>query len=274
MPYVVYAHGEEILFGLTSRKLAWLLPKIYQRAAAVIANSRHTKALLQGLGIDAEKIYLIHPGVDTRAFCVSKDVAQQIRQQHNLGASPVLLTVGRMQRRKGQDMVIRALPHIAHATPQIRYVIVGTGEELASLQALAQSVGVTERVIFAGNVPDQELAAYYAACDLFIMPNRQIDSDIEGFGIVFLEAGAAGKPVIGGRSGGTDDAIVHGVTGLRVDGTNVEAIAAAVLSLLTDTAKAKLMGEAGRRRVEQEFTWEAVVEQTRRLCAAVDRKKR
>jgi phosphatidylinositol alpha-1,6-mannosyltransferase len=171
-------------------------------------------------------------------------------------------------------MVLRALPRIAHAISQIHYVIVGTGEELSYLQALAQSLGVAKRVTFAGEVSNQELAAYYATCDLFIMPNREIDGDIEGFGMVFLEAGAAGKPVIGGRSGGTDDAIVHEVTGLRVDGTNIEAIATAVVSLLTDPAKAKSMGDAGRRRVEQEFTWEAVVERTRQLNARVQRENR
>jgi phosphatidylinositol alpha-1,6-mannosyltransferase len=169
-------------------------------------------------------------------------------------------------------MVLRALPRIAQAIPQVQYVIVGRGEELASLKALAQSLGVATRVVFAGEVSDQELAVYYAACDLFIMPNRQLDADIEGFGMVFLEAGAAGKPVIGGISGGTDDAIVHEVTGFRVDGTDVDAIAAAVVSLLTDTVKAKAMGEAGRRRVEREFTWEVVVEQTRQLSAAVQGK--
>jgi phosphatidylinositol alpha-1,6-mannosyltransferase len=271
-PYLLYAHGEEILFGSTSRKLAWLLPKIYQRASAIIANSRHTKTLLQNLGVAADKIHLIHPGVEAQAFRVSDEAVRQIRRKHRLGTAPVLLTVGRMQRRKGQDMVLRALPRIAQALPQIRYVLVGSGEELVPLQQLAGTLGVADRVVFAGDVSEQELAAYYAACDLFIMPNRQIDGDIEGFGMVFLEAGAAAKPVIGGQSGGTADAIVHGVTGLRVDGTSAEAIATAVVTLMTDAATAQTMGAAGRRRVEHEFTWEAVVEQTRRLSASICRK--
>jgi phosphatidylinositol alpha-1,6-mannosyltransferase len=273
-PYLLYAHGEEIVSALTSRKLAWLLPKIYNQASAIIANSRNTKTLLRDIGIDANKIHLIHPGVEAHAFRVDDESARRIRYKHNLGMAPVLLTVGRMQRRKGQDMVLRAIPHIAQAVPQVQYVIVGRGEEFASLKALAQSLGITERVVFAGEVSDQELAAYYAACDVFIMPNRQLDADIEGFGMVFLEAGAAGKPVIGGISGGTDDAIVHEVTGLRVDGNDANAIAAAAVSLLTNTAKAKTMGEAGRRRVEREFTWEAVVEQTRQLSTAVFDKNR
>ena len=148
----------------------------------------------------------------------------------------------------------------------------GTGEDCDYLKALADELGVTESVIFAGSVSDHDLASYYAACDLFVMPNRQIEADIEGFGMVYLEAGAARKPVIGGISGGTEDAIVDGVTGLRIDGNSLEAIAEAVLSLLTNPPRAAAMGEAGRQRVAAEFTWEAVVQQTQLLSASIVRK--
>ncbi len=272
VPYLVYAHGEEILIALTSRKCTWLLPKIYRGAAVVIANSSHTKALLQDVGVESDKIHVIHPGVNLHAFRVGDEAGQGVRQQYRLGQAPILLTVGRMQRRKGQDMVIRALPHIQEEMPQVKYVLVGTGEDCAYLEALAHELGVTESVIFAGSVSDHDLASYYAACDLFIMPNRQIGEDIEGFGMVYLEAGAARKPVIGGISGGTEDAIVDGVTGLRIDGNSLEAIAEAVLSLLTNPPRAAAMGEAGRRRVATEFTWEAVVQQTRLLSASIVRK--
>ena len=128
---------------------------------------------------------------------------------------------------------------------------------------------MAKSVIFAGLVGNRELLEYYAACDLFVMPNRQIGEDIEGFGIVYLEAAAMGKAVIGGKSGGTDDAIVEGVTGLRVDGTNVEDISSAVISLLADPEKARAMGENGRRRVEKEFSWDSVCQQTRLLASAI-----
>jgi phosphatidylinositol alpha-1,6-mannosyltransferase len=177
-----------------------------------------------------------------------------------------------MQRRKGQDMVIHALSRIRQSIPQVKYVMVGTGEELAALTTMAQDLGVQDSVVFAGGVPDQELAAYYAACDVFIMPNRQIGGDIEGFGIVYLEANAAGKPVIGGKSGGTDDAIVDGVTGIRVNGNNSIEIANAVIDLLSTPDKAKAMGARGRQRVENGFTWDAVAQHTRVLCAALHRK--
>ncbi len=272
VPYLLYAHGEEILIGGSSRKLSWFLPKIYNGAAAIIANSHHAKALLESIGIHSDKIHVIHPGVDAVAFRARDDAALAIRQRHNLGCSPVLLTVGRLQRRKGQDMVIRALPHIAQKFSNVKYLVVGTGEEYAALQKLAQDIGVWDKVIFAGQAPDGEQAAYYAACDVFIMPNRQIGPDIEGFGMVFLEAGAAGKAVIGGKSGGTGEAILEGVTGLRVDGASVDVIAAAVIDLLSDPARARAMGEQGRRRVEAEFTWDSVVQRTRLLSAAMQKK--
>jgi phosphatidylinositol alpha-1,6-mannosyltransferase len=170
-----------------------------------------------------------------------------------------------MQRRKGQDKVIEALPRIKQAVPQVKYVMVGTGEVHESLIALARQLGVEDSVVFAGNILDQDLAAYYSACDVFLMPCREIDGDVEGFGIVYLEAGAAGKPVIGGKTGGTDDAIVDGVTGLRVDGTSCDEIADAAIRLLSTPHKAKEMGQNGRQRVETDFSWDGVVERTRRI---------
>jgi phosphatidyl-myo-inositol dimannoside synthase len=269
IPYLLYAHGEEIQMRLTSRMLGWLIPPLYKRADAIIANSCHTKELLEVIGVRPERIHVIHPGVNAAEFPATEDARQTVRQRHGLGEAVTLLTVGRLQRRKGQDMVIKALHLIKERFPKIKYLIVGTGEEQASLQQLAQDYGVREDVVFVGSVPDVDRAAYYAACDLFLMPNRQIDADIEGFGIVFLEAGAAGKPVIGGRSGGTAEAIQDGVTGVRVDGENVEAISEAVIDLLSDSQKAHAMGERGRQWVEKAFTWESIVERTRQVSAAV-----
>lgn len=246
IPYLLYAHGEEILIASTSRKLHWLMPKIYQDAGVIIANSQHTKTLLEGIGVPPDKIHVIHPGVDAAAFRVKEEMVTTVRQRHNLSDSLVLLTVGRLQRRKGQDMVIQALPRIAQKFPQVKYVIVGTGEEQDALLQLAHQVGVQDKVVFVNQVSDYELSAYFAACDVFIMPNRQIGPDIEGFGIVFLEAGAAGKPVIGGKSGGTGEAIIEGETGLRVDGENAADIAHAVISLVSDPTKSRAMGERGR----------------------------
>jgi phosphatidylinositol alpha-1,6-mannosyltransferase len=269
VPYLLYAHGEEIQMRLTSRKLAWLLPILYRGATKIIANSHHTKQLLVDIGVNSERIHVIHPGVDAAAFHIGTSASLAIRQRHNLGDAFVLLTVGRLQRRKGQDMVIRALPLIKQQIPNVSYLIVGTGEEEKYLRDLAVTLGVAENVVFVGAIPDEDRAAYYAACDVFVMPNRQIDADIEGFGIVFLEAGAAGKPVIGGLSGGTADAIQDGVTGLRIDGERIQAITEAVMALATNLNTARSMGEQGRQRVEAEFSWDSIVERTRQVAAKV-----
>jgi phosphatidyl-myo-inositol dimannoside synthase len=271
VPYLLYAHGEEIQMRLTSRKLGWLIPLLYKGAAAIIANSHHTKALLEEIGVRPERIHVIHPGVDAEAFRASEETRRAIRRHHHLDGNFTLLTMGRLQRRKGQDMVIQALPLIMKKFSNIKYLIVGTGEELAALQQLAKDCRVQDHVVFVGQVADDERATYYAACDVFIMPNRQLEADIEGFGMVFLEAGAAGKPVIGGKSGGTGEAIREGITGLRVDGEDVEAIAAAVVELLTDSERARTMGEQGKRWIETAFTWESVVERTRQIAATVVR---
>jgi len=269
IPYIIYAHGEEIQIAQTSRTLSWLMPNVYNGASAIIANSKNTKSLLEHTGVRSNTIRIIHPGVDLASLESGKGLSRQIRDQHRLGQSPVLLIVGRLQRRKGQDMVIKALPLVHQKFPETKCLIVGTGQEEAYLKHLAGEVGVASSVVFAGQVQDRELGGYYAACDLFVMPNRQIDEDVEGFGIVFLEAAAMGKPVIGGRSGGTDDAILDGVTGLIVDGEKIEDVASAIISLLSDTGMARTMGENGRRRAQEGFSWDGVFRKTRLLASAI-----
>jgi phosphatidylinositol alpha-1,6-mannosyltransferase len=166
-------------------------------------------------------------------------------------------------------MVIRSLPNIKRRIPNVAYMIVGSGDEDTYLRDLAAALGVADCVVFVGSIRDDERAAYYSACDLFVMPNRKIDEDIEGFGMVFLEAGAAAKPVIGGISGGTGEAIQNGITGLRVDGENVEAISEAIVDLASNTERALAMGVNGRHWVDSEFRWDSVVERTRQLTAHI-----
>jgi phosphatidylinositol alpha-1,6-mannosyltransferase len=168
-------------------------------------------------------------------------------------------------------MVIRALSRIKWRIPNVAYMIVGSGDEDRYLRDLAASLDVAKRVVFVGSIADDERAAYYGACDVFVMPNRQIDEDIEGFGMVFLEAGAAAKPVIGGVSGGTGEAIQNGITGLRVDGENVEAITEAIVDLASNTDRAIAMGANGRQWVEAEFCWSSIVERTRQLTVRVSK---
>ena len=156
-------------------------------------------------------------------------------------------------------MVIRALPYLLQTVPDVRYIIVGSGPQ-ATLDHLARELRVRDRVIFAGLVPDDDLPAIYALCDLFVMPSRQnlAQQSVEGFGLVYLEANACGKAVVGGRSGGVGDAVQDGVTGLLVDPHDPKDIANAVGILLTNRELARQLGEQGRSRVVKDFTWDTV----------------
>ena len=267
IPYSVYAHGEEIGTARSSGQLTLLMRKAYAGAERVIANSANTQALLRNIGVPEARIVIIHPGVDHDRFRPSAE-SETTSTRIGLAGHHILLTVGRLQRRKGHDTMLRALPIIARKVPDLHYVIAGTGEEEDRLRTLADEVGVTKLVTFAGHVSDAELPALYQSCDVFVMPNREeAGRDIEGFGIVFLEAAACARPVVGGRSGGVREAVVDGETGLLVDGHDPEAVAGAVLSLLGDPARAAAMGRRGRKRVEQEFGWEAIAARTMALAA-------
>ena len=167
------------------------------------------------------------------------------------------MSVGRLQRRKGHDLVLRALPALLKRHSTLRYVIVGDGEERPRLESMARELGVTPQVTFVGEVPDDLLPGYFAAADIFVLPNRVEKGDFEGFGIVFLEAAAAGLPTVGGRSGGVPEAVLEDETGLLVDGTDPAELEGALHRLLVDRVLARSLGEAGRRRVRNEFTWAA-----------------
>jgi phosphatidylinositol alpha-1,6-mannosyltransferase len=172
-----------------------------------------------------------------------------------------MVTVGRLQRRKGHDLAIEALARGGVALARVRYLIVGDGEERERLQRLAGERGVRDRVTFTGAVSGDMLPDYYGAGDFFVHPNRIDGCDAEGFGIVFLEAAAAGLPTIGGASGGVPEAVDKDVTGLLVSGTDADELAAAIARLSSSGELRRQMGEAGRRRVLQQFTWERAAEQ-------------
>lgn len=263
--YVCWAHGEELATARSSRELTALTGWVYRRSKAAVANSRNTGRLLEEYGIPASKIHVVYPAVDAERFRPEID-GRSLRERFATGGDVVVLSVGRLQRRKGHDVAIRAISLLRQELPGIRYIIAGEGEERRHLEALVTECGLEGVVTFAGVVPDDEMPQLYAACDIFLLPNRQDDRDIEGFGIVFLEAAATGKPSIGGNSGGVPEAVVDGVTGLLVDGTDAAAVAEAIRRLAISADERTRMGEAARRRVRVEFTWEQAVAQVEGLA--------
>jgi phosphatidylinositol alpha-1,6-mannosyltransferase len=205
-------------------------------------------------------------GVDTSLFRPGAG-GEEVRRRLGLAGRPVIVCVSRLVPRKGQDVLIRALPAIRRRVPDAALLCVGGGPYLPTLQRLAREVGVD--AVFTGSVPWEALPAHYDAGDVFAMPcrTRRGGLEVEGLGIVFLEASATGLPVVAGRSGGSPDAVLDGTTGRVVDGTSVDVVADVVASLLEDPARAERLGAAGRDWVEREWRWDVLAERLRGLLA-------
>jgi phosphatidyl-myo-inositol dimannoside synthase len=180
-----------------------------------------------------------------------------------------VVCVSRLVPRKGQDVLIRALPEIRRRVPGTVLLCVGGGPDEPRLRRLAAEVGVAQDVVLTGAVPVEELPAHYDAGTVFAMPcrSRHAGLEVEGLGIVFLEASASGLPVVAGRSGGSPDAVRHGETGLVVDGTSTTQVAGAVAGLLQDPDRARAMGAAGRDWVQREWRWDVLAARLRALLA-------
>lgn len=253
-PWLVYAYGQEVWragrpMGLSAADRV-LRGRALTKADAVLVPGMFTAGLLAEWGVCSERIVHVPFGAEPRPATTPP-------------AGTTLLTVARLVPRKGVDAVIRALARLDTA---IEYRIVGSGPDEPRLRALAAAEGVSERVTFLGRLDDAALAREYQRCALFVLPARRTpDRQLEGYGLVYFEAAAWGRPVLAGRSGGEIDAVVDGVTGVLVDGASVNQLAETLEALLIDPERLRRMGEAGRKRVETTHNWSraaAVVDQT------------
>lgn len=266
---VTYAHGEELLVAQSSRQLMHMARLAYRHSSVVIANSENTRRAVLELVPEA-KTAVIHPGVDCASFCGHADAARCLRSEFGWPASTVVvLTLGRMEPRKNHAGVMRAISQLRRKGLEIGYICAGTGPDRGALAALAQSLGMQPWVRFPGAVDERNKASWFAAADIFAMPSVRIGAMIEGFGIVFLEAAAAGVPVVCGNSGGQPEAVQDGVTGMVMDGTNVGEIERAIEALAVDTTRRTQMGDAAREWARQ-HDWEDIVRATVKTVGAVD----
>jgi phosphatidylinositol alpha-1,6-mannosyltransferase len=273
LPYIAYSHGEDITLTARYRYQPRIRNYLYQGADAVITSSENARRMLLEIGLPPDRVHAITPGVDCTEFSPApKDAGLLVR--YALQDKFVVLTVARLVARKGHDMVMRAVAKLANDFPQLRYLIVGRGPEEEKLRQLAGELGISERVVFAGFVPQEQLPAFYRLGDVMAMPNRECNGDMEGFGMTFLEANAVGRPVIGGLSGGTDESIADGVSGLRVEPTDVEELTAAIYSLVSQPQKAEAMGAAGLQRVRTQFDWKPRTERVRQITRELAFRKR
>lgn len=256
-PYLVLSHGFD--YWMSTVPVAHtVMRRMTSRASRVAGCSEFVSRRVRTAAPDHVPVSVLHPGADVERFRPDLPT-EDLRSRHGLGDRPVIVCVSRLVARKGQDVLIRAMRSIQRRVPEATLMIVGSGPDERRLRGLAERAP-TGSVTFVGEVTEQDLPRYYALGDVFAMPcrTRAAGLEIEGWGNVFLEAAACGRPVIVGDSGGTREALVHGETGLLVDGTDVEGVAEAIGDVLEDPAYAARLGKAGRAWVEREHTWQLV----------------
>lgn len=255
--YAVIVHGAELILPAAVPGLRGRLARAIAGADAVLPVSAYTedktRALVEGAGKEMPPSALLRARVDLDRFSPDADAAAA-SSEYALGDDPVILSFGRLVERKGNHRLIEALPKVRAEVPDARLVIAGTGPESRRLRRMAGRLPVGS-VVFTGRVPDELAPALYARADVFALAvaDRWFGLEIEGLGVVLLEAQACGTPCVTGRSGGTPEAVVPGESGLVVDATDNDALAEALAKVLTDPNR-RAMGERGREHVRAQFS--------------------
>jgi phosphatidyl-myo-inositol dimannoside synthase len=258
---VTVVHGLEVTRSMSFLKKLWMRRTLAASDSVVAVSTFTAERTMRACGLPAGKVLVFPNGVDTDRYRPGLD-ASGLRTRHGLDGAKVILTLARVVERKGHDTVIRCMPEVLRSVPEARYLICGSQdpEWRAVLDRLVLDLGLEGKVLFTGFVPPSETPLFYNLCDAYAMPSREIErrGDTEGFGITFLEANACGKPVVGGRSGGVEDAVSDGETGFLVDPVDPGAVAGKLIRLLRDPDLAAGLGANGRKRVEQSFTWDTI----------------
>ncbi|HLD21412.1 MAG TPA: glycosyltransferase family 4 protein [Patescibacteria group bacterium] len=263
IPYTVMTHAMDITVpqqNVKMKRKQRLIKKILHYAHSITTVSRYTRSQLEQLDVPRRKIFLVYPCPHTVS---SAHENSQNEENHSIDTlypaicnRRILLSVGRLVERKGMDMAIIAMSQIRKNYPTSLLVIVGEGSYRFVLERIVHVYQLEKNVLFVGAISDKELKQWYERSELFILPSRELkNKDVEGFGIVFLEANSFGKPVIGGKSGGIPDAVIDGKTGFLVDPNDDLMLIQAIRRLLDNPAYAKQLGEQGRARVAELFQW-------------------
>ena len=258
------AHGRELLFNASKRgtkSYGWynrLRRFLLKEADHFFAVSNYTAGLLQDLGVSEDRISVVPNATNPDQFYPGD--ASAIRDQLNLKNKKTIVTICRLVRRKGVDTVIKAFSKITGSHSDAELIIIGDGEDRQRLEILATDLGISQSVKFTGWIAHDgtEINQFYNLADIVVMTPRTDPIQVEGFGIIYLEANACGKPVIGSRSGGIPDAVIDGKTGLLVDEENPDQLAEAIAKLLDNPDLAARLGENGRQRVVNELNWDTI----------------
>ncbi len=252
---VALTHGHEVWWSKIW-PFSWAISEIGKQVDYLTYLGSFTKSALSPHIKDASKLIRVAPGIDTDHF--SPCDSMSLRQRHGLGSRPTIVSVGRLVHRKGQDRLIEALPKVLESIPDAALVLVGEGPYRKHLDGLVNKYDLSGNVFFIGRINFAELPNYIGMGDVFAMPSRSrlFGLEVEGLGIVYLEASSCGLPVIGGSSGGAPDAVLDGETGYVVDGNDLTAISTQIVRLLSDAKLRKEMGERGRKWAIENWRWE------------------
>lgn len=254
---IALTHGHEVWWSKLW-PFTWMMRRIGSGVDALTYLGDFTKsAISRAINSRAKNAMVrIAPGIDTTHFAPASD-SDLLKRELDLEGKRVIVSVGRLVHRKGQDTLVESLPKIIERHPEAHLLFVGVGPHLEYIHKRAIQLGVLEHLSFVGRVQYRELPRFISVGEVFAMPSRSrlAGLEVEGLGIVYLEASACGLPVVGGRSGGAPDALLEGETGFAVDGRSPDAVAEAIIRLLDDPAMAKQMGERGRQWIIDEWEW-------------------
>ena len=267
IPYLLFVHGldlyKEVRKCRRSKVKRLRARLLFGRASAVVANSAHTAGTARGLLEELEIknppfIIVVHPGTDPDRFRPSIEGVGEAGSEQDGSVGPVLLSVARLVPRKGIDTALEAVARLAPSFPRLIYVIAGSGPDRERLERMAASLGIGSRVRFLGDVQEEALPGLYAAADVFVLLAREEreEDSVEGFGIVYCEASAAGVPIVAADSGGVSEAVRDEETGILVPPKDPEAAARAIRYLIENRAVRQEMGRNGRRLVEEYYNWD------------------
>ena len=256
---VALSHGHELWWSKVF-PFNFAMKEIARSVDVLTFLGDYTGSVIKRNFKDRAKLVKIAPGIDISHFKPEGDLSKinAVRSELKIGSEPLILSVGRLVHRKGQDKLITAMPKILAKRPDAKLLLIGQGPRKAKLDSLVAKYGIADSVKFLGSIAYTDLPKYLNAADLFVMPSRSrlMGLEVEGLGIVYLEASACALPVIAGSSGGAPDALIDGRTGYVVDGRDIDQIANRVLSLIDNPKQAEEMGKAGRVWVESHWRWD------------------
>lgn len=265
IPLLCFTHGVELF-----KTKKFFAKSFLEGSALIVANSNFTKEVSKKrYGIPGSKIIVFHPGFDPKLL-KDRPPLDDLKRKYGTEGKFVILTVSRIVWRKGHETVLQALAQLKeNGFKDFKYLIVGRGRRGMDVREVVSDLRLDKEVEFVGYVENESLPKFYQLCDVFVMVPRDIEGDYEGFGIVYLEASAFGKPVVGSKSGGVPDAVGDGRTGLLVEPNDADELADVLLRLVEDRELREKLGEAGLRR-SKSFTWDKLAKRFLKILEAAD----